>query len=234
MKNPAELPRPGIGRAFVPALVTTVLGVVAVIGGTLFAEASLKEDFRGDFNGAWNLLFVDAMDPFGFTGLVLDTDRGFDPSFSNSLGHFAIGLLVMAVVVFLFTLLVLGSVVPGRSVLATWTGAWFALVVGAALGGLAVEVARVLSDDAQGSGYGLWMGARQWFSNGAYWGLVFGWLIGAIVMIFWVARGSGRAKVTPTGPGTGAPAGSPTPGPDSDGPGPDAAQSGDSSYPPPR
>ncbi|KRF17911.1 hypothetical protein ASG90_06180 [Nocardioides sp. Soil797] len=174
-----------------------MLNVLAVIGGTVFAEVSLKEGFRGDYNSPWNLLFVEGMHPFGYSGLILDEERAFALTYSNSLGYFVLGLVVMAVVVFLVSLLVLGSLVPGRSVLATWVGAWFAIILGSALGALAVDVARVLADDAPRSGYGLWVGARQFFAEGAYWGLVFGWLIGAVVAIFWVARGSGRAKATP-------------------------------------
>lgn len=194
MKNPSDLPGPSVGRALLPALVTTVLSVLTVVGGTAYAEVSLEEGrFRGDFDGPWNLLIVDGMHPFGYTGLILEGDNGFAPTFSNSLGYFLVGLGVMAVVVFLVALLVLGSLVPGRSALAAWVGTWFATIVGAATGALGVDVVRTLvDDDAAGSGFALWMGARQWVGLGAYWGLVLGWLIGAVVVILWVVRGSGR------------------------------------------
>lgn len=182
-------------QAVVPAALAAGASLLVVLCGTLFSEYMFKHHDLVQKDDPWSLFVVQAMHPFGLTGLVSDSPDGSIDVFSSDSPWLVLlggGLAVVAV--FGLTLLALGSLAPGRSAVAAWTSTWFATIGGGAIGGLAVGLVKAFngSDDDLFEASGA-LAARVWFVNGVQWGFMFGAFIGLLAMLVWVVRGGGAA-----------------------------------------
>jgi hypothetical protein len=193
------------GRAWVPAIVTTLLAVVLLAGSGLLWEILDDQDVAGlrDPDSLVGTFVYAQMAPLGGPGIVGDRE------FADSIAQLGGGLVPVVVVVFLFTWLA----ARGGSSFGVLMGAWLGTVLGAGLGALVAFQVFVWQNDVDVPGVHQIRADR--IDTGLYWGAVAGLLLGLVAML---ARVVSRPRAEEPPPAA----------PDSAPPPPD-----DSSYPPP-
>lgn len=192
MSTTTEMQVRGRSHAFVPASLAAGAGLLLLVGGTLFSEFMFEHHDLAQKSDPWSLFFMQALHPFGLTGLISDSpDHQIGAFASDSPWLVLLGLVVALVGIFLVTLLALGSLAPGRSTVAVWVSSWFATIIGGGLGGLVVGVAKALgstSDNGETYHYPEAVVIRVWMFNGVAWGFTFGAFIGLLALLVWVVQ----------------------------------------------
>ncbi|MEJ7834354.1 MAG: hypothetical protein WKF79_15680, partial [Nocardioides sp.] len=119
-------------RAWLPALVASLTAVFA-LGGCAVARELIEDRGTDRFRDGDSYLFwlYQGLAPLGGLGFLGSGDRG------EPIVRFAVGLVPVAVVVFLLTWLSARSLAVGSSALPVALGAWLGTVLGTGLGAMA-------------------------------------------------------------------------------------------------
>lgn len=168
-------------RALLPAVVSAVLTLVAVVISMGAAEFAYKETTRSEYNldEAWMQWTLGGMLPLGRTGLI-DDGNNFDP---NPLIGFGAGLVVLAVVVLFVAWLGSRASANRFGVLLV---TWFSVALGAGLAAMASFLVSALSGNrADMETDFLSMLLRQALLGGYYWGMFVGFFVGLVAMLVW-------------------------------------------------
>jgi hypothetical protein len=200
------------GRAWVPAIVTTLLGVVALFGCGLAREILVDRGVSAltDPDSLVGTYVYRPLAPVGSPGIVGDAD------FAESIAQLGGGLVPVVILVFLFTWLAARAARAG-SAFTVLLGAWLGTVLGVGLGALtAYQVFLWQNDDLADALVGLEQVRLDRLGSGLYWGAIAGLLLGLVAMLVWLIVRPRAAE--------------PEPEPD---PGADQSPPDVASYPPP-
>jgi hypothetical protein len=179
-------------RAWIPAVVTTLLAVVLVAGCALLWEVLEDQDVTAlhDPESPLGVFALAPLAPLGGPGIVGPGD------FSDSAAQLGGGLVAVAVVVFLLTWLSARS----GSALSTLFGAWLGTVLGVGLGALVAFEIFVRRNDLSGASAGLHQARLTHLETGLYWGVVAGLLLGLVAMAVRAMATRSRSIVDPDEP----------------------------------
>lgn len=234
-------------RALLPAVVSAVLTLVAVVISTGAAEVAFKETTRSEYNldKAWMQWTLGGMLPLGRTGLI-DDGNSYDP---NPLVGFGAGLVVLTAVVLLVAWLGSRASANRFGVLLV---TWFSVTLAAGLAAMVSFLVSAFGGDRTPTETDfLSILLRQALIGGYYWGMFVGFFVGLVAMLVWrptrpTSYADTAAPWSPASPQTSespwsadsasTPGTSPTETSEQVGPHGDSREGdpGDSSYPPPR
>jgi hypothetical protein len=174
------------GRAWVTATVTTLLAVVLVAASGLLWEILDDQDVSAlhDPESAFGVFVLAPLAPLGGPGIVGPRD------FTDSIVQLGGGLVLVAVVVYLFTWLAARS----GSKVATLFGTWIGTVVGVGLGAVTAFEIFIRQNDLDDSMFALQQVRFGHVETGLYWGVAGGLLLGLVAMA--VRAMTGRSRST--------------------------------------
>ncbi|WP_067441454.1 hypothetical protein [Nocardioides jensenii] len=166
-----------------PAIFGTVFAVSAVILGTIVTEVVARESvrFESEIEDPVFVWFLQGLAPMGQTGLINDgADVWWVPGC-------LLGLVALAVVTFGVTWLGVNGARTGVVALLT---SWFGVVLAAGLGGLVSAAAHQLhfQSSSDVDVVGLQVRIQHGLVGGYYWGVLFGFFVGLVVLVAWSVR----------------------------------------------
>ena len=169
------------GRAWVPAIVTTLLAVLLLFASGLVREFLEDRDIERlrDPGSVLGAFVYNPMAPVGSPGII--GNRPFDDSIAQVGG----GLVPVVILVFLFTWLSARAARAGSS-FTVLLGAWLGTVLGVAAGALASFQVFLWQNDFPD---GFLVVQQMRFSRlgaGLYWGAVAGLLLGLVALLVWL------------------------------------------------
>lgn len=178
-------------RAWVPAVVTSLLGAVLAVVGGLIAEILIDHnvDELGDPTSLVGSWVYGAVAPLGGPGIIGDR------SFEDSILAFVGGLVLFVVVLFVFTWLA-----SRGSALTALLGAWLGTILGAGLGALAAFEIFLRRNDLADDFFGIQQARVDRLDTGLYWGAVVGLLLGLVTMAVRAMATRSRSIVDPDEP----------------------------------
>jgi len=169
------------GRAWVPALVTTLLAVMVLFGCGLLWEILQDRDVAAlqDPDSALGVFVYGPLAPLGGPGIVGPAD------FGDHMLYLGSGLVPVVVLVFLFTWLSARAARAGSS-FTVLLGAWLGTMLGTGLGALASYEAFLRDNELPDGSFGLQVQRLSRVEAGLYWGAVGGLLLGIVAMLTWL------------------------------------------------
>ena len=168
------------GRAWVPAIIATLLVVALAFGGGLLWEILQDQDVDAlaDPNSVVGSFVYTPLAPLGGTGIVGDADM------SDALIQMGGGLVPVVILVFLFTWVGARAARAGSS-LPVLFGAWLGTVLGVGLGAVTSFEVFLRRNDLIDGFAGLQQLRVNRIGSGLYWGAAIGLLIGLVALLAW-------------------------------------------------
>lgn len=169
------------GRAWVPALVTTLLVAVLLFGCGLLREFLDDQDIARlrDPEGALGAYLYYPMAPLSAPGIIGDA------SFGDSMAQLGGGLVLVVILVFLFTWISARAARAGSS-FTVLLGAWLGTALGVGLGSVASFQVFVWQNDIDTGFLAAHSLRVDRLGAGLYWGAVAGLLAGVVALLSWV------------------------------------------------
>jgi len=178
-------------RAWVPATVTTLLGLVLVVGSGLVWEILQDQgvDELNDPDSVVGSFVYGALAPLGSLGIIGDA-----PASDWTIALLG-GLVPFVVLVYLFT-----WVGARGSALATLLGAWLGTILGAGLGAVTAWEISARRDDLLDQVVGLQHLRVDRIDSGLYWGAAVGLVLGLVAVVVRAMSTRSRSLVDPDEP----------------------------------
>jgi hypothetical protein len=169
------------GRAWVPAIVTTLFAVLLLFGCGLVREILVDRGVAAlrDPDSVLGAFVYNPMAPVGSPGIVGDGD------FADSIAQLGSGLVPVVILVFLFTWLSARAARAGSS-FTVLLGAWLGTVLGVGLGAVVSLQVFLWQNDLTDSYAGLQQLRVSRLGAGLYWGAVAGLLLGLVALLVWL------------------------------------------------